>query len=150
MTGKCINLNNYTNFINNLDACIYLKKNYFNDIYFCRFDEITKSYETLFHATHGFSDSCLIGSGGYSKVFKAKLKNQTVAIKRMERDINQYLNEIDQIIKFKHVNLLPLIAISVDKHPCIIYEFMENGSLLDCIACKVWFWYSLLIDFLTY
>ncbi|XP_025406971.1 interleukin-1 receptor-associated kinase 4-like [Sipha flava] len=106
-----------------------------------RFDEIRIPYETLYHATNGFSDSCLIGSGGYSKVFKAELNNRTVAIKRMEkvyeeRDIKQYLNEIDNILKFKHVNLLPLLAISEDKHPCIVYEFMENGSLLDCIACK--------------
>jgi serine/threonine protein kinase len=119
-----------------------IRKNNCNIIYFYRFDEIRIPYETLYHATNGFSDSCLIGSGGYSKVFKAELNNRTVAIKRMEkvyeeRDIKQYLNEIDNILKFKHVNLLPLLAISEDKHPCIVYEFMENGSLLDCIACKV-------------
>lgn len=56
-----------------------------------------------------------------------------------EKDFKQYLNEIDIVLKFKHDNLLPLIAISYDEQPCVVYVFMENGSLLDCIACKVCF-----------
>lgn len=56
-----------------------------------------------------------------------------------EKDFKQYLNEIDIVLKFKHDNLLPLIAISYDEQPCVVYAFMENGSLLDCIACKVCF-----------
>jgi len=84
----------------------------------------------------------LIGVGGFGKVFKAKLNNQTVAIKRMvkvfeEKDFKHYLNEIDIVLKFKHDNLLPLVAISYDEQPCVVYDFMENGSLLECIACKV-------------
>jgi len=111
---------------------------------FCRFDEIKLSYKYLSNATNGFSDTCLIGAGGFGKVFKAKLSNQIVAIKRMEKifeekDFKQYLNEIYIVLKFKHDNLLPLLAISYDEQPCVVYEFMENGSLLDCIACKVCF-----------
>lgn len=64
-----------------------------------------------------------------------------VAIKRMEKieesDFNLYLKEIDYVLKFKHNNLLLLLGISLDEQPCVIYEFMENGSLLNCIACKV-------------
>lgn len=52
--------------------------------------------------------------------------------------IKQYLNEIEIVLKFKHDNILPLLAISYDdEHPCIVYELMENGSLLD--ALKVCF-----------
>lgn len=106
-----------------------------------RFGQIKLSYKYLSNATNGFSDSCLIGAGGFGKVFKAKFTNQIVAIKRMEKifeekDFKQYLNEIDIVLKFKHDNLLPLLAISYDEQPCVVYEFMENGSLLDCIACK--------------
>ncbi|CAI6366278.1 unnamed protein product [Macrosiphum euphorbiae] len=106
-----------------------------------RFDEIKLSYKYLSNATNGFSDTCLIGAGGFGKVFKAKLSNQIVAIKRMEKifeekDFKQYLNEIYIVLQFKHDNLLPLLAISYDEQPCGVYEFMENGSLLDCIACK--------------
>lgn len=112
-----------------------------------RFDKIKLPYQYLFEATNGFSESCLIGAGGFGKVFKSRLdlkhnKQTTVAIKRMERvfeekDFKQYLNEICIVLKFKHSNLLPLLAISYDEQPCFIYEFMENGSLLDCIACHV-------------
>lgn len=106
-----------------------------------RFEKIKLPYKYLSNATNGFSDSCLIGSGGFGKVFKAKLTDQIVAIKLMEKiieekDFKQYLNEIDIVLKFKHDNLLPLIAISYDEQPCVVYAFMENGSLLDCIACK--------------
>ncbi|XP_022170967.1 interleukin-1 receptor-associated kinase 4-like [Myzus persicae] len=106
-----------------------------------RFDKIKLPYKYLSNATNGFSDSCLIGAGGFGKVFKAKLTNQIVAIKLMdkifeEKDFKQYLNEIDIVLKFKHDNILPLLAISCDEQPCVIYEFMENGSLLDCLACK--------------
>lgn len=114
--------------------------------YICRFDEIKLPYQYLYEATNGFSESCLIGAGGFGKVFKSRLNlkqnNQIVAIKRMEhvfdkKDFKQYLNEICIVLKFKHYNLLPLLAISYDKQPCFIYEFMENGSLLDCISCNV-------------
>lgn len=101
-------------------------------------------YESLVNATNGFSNKCLIGAGGFGKVFKGVLNNQVVAIKRMEKnfeekDVKQYLNEINIVLKLKHDNLLPLMAISYDNIPCVVYEFMENGSLLDCIACEVCF-----------
>lgn len=107
-------------------------------------------YESLRNATNGFSNKCLIGAGGFGKVFKGVLNNQVVAIKRMEKtdekkiveekDVKQYLNEINIVLKLKHDNLLPLMAISYDDTPCVVYEFMENGSLLDCIACEVCFY----------
>lgn len=107
-------------------------------------------YKTLINATNGFSNKCLIGAGGFGKVFKGMLNNQVVAVKRMEKyaedkmveekDIKQYLNEINIVLKLKHDNLLPLMAISYDNIPCVVYEFMENGSLLDCIACEVCFY----------
>lgn len=58
-----------------------------------------------------------------------------------EKDFKHYLNEIDIVLKFKHDNILPLVAISYDELPCVVYEFMENGSLLDCIACAVCFFF---------
>lgn len=99
-------------------------------------------YESLNNATNGFSNNCLIGTGGFGKVFKGMLNNKAVAIKRMEKyseekDAKQYSNEIHIVLKLKHDNLLPLMAISYDYIPCFVYEFMENGSLLDCIKCKV-------------
>ncbi|XP_050442129.1 interleukin-1 receptor-associated kinase 4-like isoform X2 [Adelges cooleyi] len=105
-----------------------------------RFGEIELPYCYLNSATNGFSDLHLIGAGGFGKVYKATLNNCIVAIKKMDKvfedkDFEQYLNEIDIVIKCKHENLLPLLAISYDEQPCVIYEYMENGSLLDCLKC---------------
>lgn len=37
-----------------------------------------------------------------------------------------------------HDNLLPLVGYSLDGPSlCIVYEFMDNGSLLDRLATKV-------------
>ena len=40
--------------------------------------------------------------------------------------------------RYKHRNVLSLIAISDDgPRPCLVYEYMENGSLADCLLGKV-------------
>lgn len=40
--------------------------------------------------------------------------------------------------RYKHRNILSLIAISDDgPRPCLVYEYMENGSLADCLLGKV-------------
>lgn len=59
--------------------------------------------------------------------------------KSVEEKDKQYFNEINIVLKLKHDNLLPILAISYDEQPCVVYEFMEYGSLLDCIACEVYF-----------
>ncbi len=40
--------------------------------------------------------------------------------------------------RYKNRNILSLVAISNDgPRPCLIYEYMENGSLADCLQGKV-------------
>ena len=40
--------------------------------------------------------------------------------------------------RYKHRNILSLVAISDDGlRPCLVYEYMENGSLADCLLGKV-------------
>lgn len=40
--------------------------------------------------------------------------------------------------RLKHENLVDLIGFSCDgQHPCLVYAFMANGSLLDRLACLV-------------
>ena len=37
-------------------------------------------------------------------------------------------------LRYHHRNILSLVAYSNDGHrPCLIYEYMENGSLADCL-----------------
>lgn len=43
---------------------------------------------------------------------------------------------------YRHDNILPLYGFSFDgPEPCLIYQFMANGSLEDYIKCKVYFIY---------
>lgn len=43
--------------------------------------------------------------------------------------------------RYKHRNILSLVAISNDgPRPCLVYEYMENGSLADCLLTNVRVW----------
>ena len=38
------------------------------------------------------------------------------------------------VCRYHHRNILSLVAYSNDGHrPCLVYEYMENGSLGDCL-----------------
>ena len=40
--------------------------------------------------------------------------------------------------RYKHRNILSLVAVSNDgPRPCLVYEYMENGSLADCLMGQV-------------
>lgn len=40
--------------------------------------------------------------------------------------------------RLKHENLVDMVGFSCDgHHPCLVYAFMANGSLLDRLACLV-------------
>lgn len=44
------------------------------------------------------------------------------------------------LMKYHHRHILPLVAHSNDTaqhNPCLVYEYMENGSLADCLQGKV-------------
>lgn len=50
--------------------------------------------------------------------------------------------QIDKIIYFcrrcQHENLVELLGFSNDfDQPCLVYDYMPNGSLLDRLACLV-------------
>ncbi|NXP57192.1 IRAK4 kinase, partial [Chloropsis cyanopogon] len=50
----------------------------------------------------------------------------------------QFEQEINIMAKCQHVNLVELLGFSSDgAQPCLVYEYMPNGSLLDRLACLV-------------
>uniref|UniRef100_A0A0K2SWB5 Interleukin1 receptorassociated kinase 4 [Myotis brandtii] n=1 Tax=Lepeophtheirus salmonis TaxID=72036 RepID=A0A0K2SWB5_LEPSM len=90
--------------------------------------KITKDFGRL-------DPSFKIGSGGYSEVFKGLTgQMRVVAVKRLkntERKEYQFNNEIETIPNLFHPNIIKILGYcneSVD-HLCLIYPFMENGSL---------------------
>ena len=83
----------------------------------------------------------LLGAGGYATVFLAKPPTQkNMAVKLLkDKDNAQKLfsQEVNVLVKFVHPNIVPLLGISEDgPNWCIVYEYMENGSLEDRLNCK--------------
>lgn len=88
-------------------------------------------------ATDNFSENLLIGIGGFGKVYKGSLKdNTTFAVKRgicqSQQGHKDFRNEIEMLSQFRHRHLVSLIGYCDEKDEMIIiYEYMENGTLRD-------------------
>ncbi|XP_022159450.1 U-box domain-containing protein 35-like isoform X3 [Momordica charantia] len=91
-------------------------------------------WEDIVSATSSFSEDLKIGMGAYGTVYKCSLHHTTVAVKVLHsRDGQknmQFLQELEILSKIHHPHLLLLLGACPDKS-CLVYEYMENGSLED-------------------
>lgn len=93
-------------------------------------------------ATENFSSSRLIGRGGYGKVYKGILWDNTmVAIKRAEEGSLQgekeFLTEIEILSRLHHRNLVSLLGYcDEEKEQMLVYEFVPRGTLRDWLNAK--------------
>ena len=83
----------------------------------------------------------LLGSGGYATVYLAKPPDQRrMAVKKLQNKDNsqkQFFNEMKTLAEFVHPNIVPLFGVCQESPDlCIVYEYMENGSLEDRLECK--------------
>ncbi|KAK4740673.1 hypothetical protein SAY87_024261 [Trapa incisa] len=97
------------------------------------------TWEEIISATSSFSESCKIGMGAYGTVYKCNLHHKTVAVKvlhsKEKHKSKQFQQELEILSKVRHPHLLLLIGACPD-HGCIIYEYMENGSLEESLLPK--------------
>ncbi|CAN1805625.1 Probable serine/threonine-protein kinase PBL7 [Linum perenne] len=98
----------------------------------------TFTFRELAIATNNFRKECLLGEGGFGRVYKGYLEsiNQVVAIKQLDRNGSQgnreFLVEVLMLSLLHHRNLVNLIGYCADgDQRLLIYEYMPLGSLDD-------------------
>ncbi|KAK6284350.1 hypothetical protein POUND7_003302 [Theobroma cacao] len=90
-------------------------------------------------ATGYFASSHKIGEGGYGPVFRATLDHTAVAIKVLRPGISQgqkqFQQEVEVLSCMRHPHMVLLIG-ACPEYGCLVYEYMENGSLEDRLFRK--------------
>ncbi|XP_050377923.1 lysM domain receptor-like kinase 3 [Argentina anserina] len=89
--------------------------------------------EEIKEATNNFDDTRKIGEGGYGCVYVAILGEAEVAIKNMRSTrTKEFFAELKVLCKIHHNNVVELLGYaSGSEHLCLVYEFVQNGSLND-------------------
>ncbi|KAJ4964120.1 hypothetical protein NE237_024059 [Protea cynaroides] len=87
-------------------------------------------------ATEFFAESRKIGEGGYGPVYKCRLDHTPVAIKVLRPDAaqgrSQFQQEVEVLSCIRHPNMVLLLG-ACPEYGCLVYEYMANGSLEDCL-----------------
>ncbi|KAJ8534585.1 hypothetical protein K7X08_016313 [Anisodus acutangulus] len=98
----------------------------------------TFTFRELATATKNFRSECLIGEGGFGRVYKGHLNKtgQTVAVKQLDRNglqgNREFLVEVLMLSLLHHTNLVNLIGYCADgDQRLLVYEYMPLGSLED-------------------
>ncbi|XP_006655252.1 receptor-like cytoplasmic kinase 185 isoform X2 [Oryza brachyantha] len=97
----------------------------------------TFTFRDLAAATKNFRQDCLLGEGGFGRVYKGHLENgQDVAVKQLDRNglqgNREFLVEVLMLSLLHHDNLVNLIGYCADgDQRLLVYEFMPLGSLED-------------------
>ncbi|KAE8734262.1 Serine/threonine-protein kinase PBS1 [Hibiscus syriacus] len=98
----------------------------------------TFTFRELTAATNNFRPECLIGEGGFGRVYKGCLESigQVVAIKQLDRSglqgNREFLVEVLMLSLLHHPNLVNLIGYCADgDQRLLVYELMPLGSLED-------------------
>ncbi|TMW99856.1 hypothetical protein EJD97_001845 [Solanum chilense] len=95
--------------------------------------------EEIEKTTKSFSNSEKIGEGGYGPVYKGRLDHTPVAIKVLRSDaaqgMQQFKQEVQVLGLMRHPNMVLLLG-ACPEYGCLVYEFMNNGSLEDRLFRK--------------
>ncbi|KAF4368747.1 hypothetical protein G4B88_003620 [Cannabis sativa] len=90
------------------------------------------SLSDLETATCNFSESFIIGHGGYGCVYKGELLGRTVAIKKLHsynlQGESEFQQEVKVLGKLQHPHLVALLGVCPDAWS-LVYEYLPNGSL---------------------
>ncbi|GMI93321.1 PBS1-Like 23 [Hibiscus trionum] len=94
------------------------------------------TFRELVVATDNFNPDCLIGEGGFGRVYKGYIENidKIVAVKQLDRNgmqgSREFFSEVLMLSLVNHPNLVNLIGYCADgDQRILVYEYMANGSL---------------------
>ncbi|XP_076934489.1 uncharacterized protein LOC143600794 isoform X2 [Bidens hawaiensis] len=96
------------------------------------------SLEDIKVATQNFHSDNFIGGGGFGGVFKGNLEDgdgvKTIVAKRLDTRLGQgeqqFWNELQILLEYKHENVIGLIGYCDEKdEKVIVYEYAPKGSL---------------------
>ncbi|MQM01968.1 hypothetical protein Taro_034730 [Colocasia esculenta] len=91
-------------------------------------------FSTIVAATGNFSASNVLGQGGFGPVYKGKLQDEEVAVKRLSKcsgqGFEEFKNEVELIARLQHQNIVQLVGWCLHKdEKILIYEYLPNRSL---------------------
>lgn len=97
------------------------------------------TWEEIIAATSSFSKHLKIGMGAYGTVYRSSFHHTVAAVKVLHsqeaRRTKQFHQELEILSKIRHPHLLILLGACPD-HGCLVYEYMENGSLEERLFRK--------------
>ncbi|XP_019055568.1 PREDICTED: serine/threonine-protein kinase CDL1 [Nelumbo nucifera] len=96
------------------------------------------TFRELAAATRNFKSECLLGEGGFGRVYKGWIEklNQVVAVKQLDRNglqgNKEFVVEVLMLSLLHHPNLVNLTGYCADgDQRILVYEYMPLGSLED-------------------
>lgn len=101
-------------------------------------DKMYRRYTTseIEQATGFFSESNMIGEGSYGKVYKCNLYHTPAAVKVLQPSSvdkkDEFFNEVEVLSRLHHPHIVLLLG-ACPENSCLVYEYLENGSLDEYI-----------------
>lgn len=96
------------------------------------------SYEKLKKATNDFNEDIHSGSR-IASLYKGCLNCTDVAVKVVdvtdEQGLQQFKKQTEELEWLRHPHIVQLLGVC-KAQGCLVYEFMDNGSLLDYLNNK--------------
>ncbi|CAN1289461.1 Probable serine/threonine-protein kinase PIX13 [Linum perenne] len=92
------------------------------------------SFAELKFATKNFRSDTVLGEGGFGKVYKGWLDEKKPAVKKLNSEslqgLEEWQSEINFLGRLSHPNLVRLLGYCLeDNELLLVYEFMQKGSL---------------------
>ncbi|KAH7543398.1 hypothetical protein FEM48_Zijuj02G0179800 [Ziziphus jujuba var. spinosa] len=102
------------------------------------------TFRELATATKNFRQECLLGEGGFGRVYKGTLpaSGQVVAVKQLDRNgglqgNKEFLVEVLSLSNLQHPNLVNLVGYCADgDQRILVYEYISGGSLDEHLLGK--------------